>query len=144
MKAVRLREATCRNPEYDRRKNAQRVKDGLTSIPRTLKCPAGEIIDSPDGALLCLGSNPPLAPADEECRLAVLRLLNNPSRREQMIRLRLMYEKRSQLTKEGREYVEKVFEKHEDEINEDSPANQVVTKTKTTKSADPVTSKTAS
>jgi hypothetical protein len=130
MKAVRLRHATCRNPEYDRRVNAQRKADGLPAIPHTLACRKGEVIEHPDAAQLCLGTDPALAPADDACRDAVVRLLNSPARKAELQRLKRMFEVRAQLSKEGRAYIEKLFGKYADELNGETPAQTATSKTK--------------
>lgn len=111
MKAVRLRPARMPNPEWTKRNR---------SVPRWIEQEAGSTVESSDAPLLCIGRDPALAPADEECRLAVMKLLQNPKRRRELERLQQMYQMRSQLSEGARKYVEKLFEKHEAEINSDA------------------------
>jgi len=124
MKAIRLRDAKCRNPAYDRRKSARRVLEGGEPIPHTLECKAGEEVDTPDAWKLCLGADPLLAPADDECRAAVLKVLNSPGRKAELENLKLMYDKRDQLGADDRKYVEAIFSKHAAEIQGKTPAQK--------------------
>ena len=124
MKAIRLRDATCVNPEYNRKVNRQRVNDGLPPLPPVLQCKKGDIVEGDDVHLLCLGKNPALEPYDEECRAAVVRLLNRPGRKADMDRLKRMYDLREQLTPEKKKHVEEMFEKHGPELRGETPAQK--------------------
>jgi hypothetical protein len=134
MKAKRLRDAECRNPEYDRQLNKERVADGLPPIPHTLTVKKGEVLEIEHPGL-CLGPNPALEPADDECRAAVMRLLENPQRKQELQNLKRMYELREQLTPERRKYVEQMFEKHASEIHGDTPIQVTADKRKKPKTA---------
>jgi len=121
MKAKRLRDATCRNPEYDRRLNQQRKAEGLLPIPHTIAVKKGEIVEIQHPGL-CLGTNPAFEPADDECRAAVAKLLQSPLRKAELQNIKRSYELRKHLTPERRQYVEKLFATHAAEINGETPA----------------------
>jgi len=127
MKAKRLRDATCINPEYDRRLNKQRKAEGLEPIPHKIAVKKGEIVDNCHPGL-CLGSNPAFEPADDDCRKAVAKILTNPLRKAELDNLKRSYELRKHLTKERREYVESLFNNHASEIEGSTPAQAAVAK----------------
>jgi hypothetical protein len=129
MKAKRLRDAECRNPEYDRQLNKERVRDGLPPIPDTLTVKKGEVIEIEHPGL-CLGPAPMFEPADDECRQAVMKLLENPQRKKELANLKRMYELRSQLTPDRRKYVEQMFGKYTAEIHGETPAQVAADKRK--------------
>lgn len=124
MKARRLRPAKCRNPEYDRRLNQERVREGLEPIPHTLDCPKGQVVHDVS-PIMCLGTNPSFEPVDDEGRAAVVKALNSPGRQAELAHLRRLFEVKAQLTPERREYVEKLFAKHGAELNGETPAQAV-------------------
>ncbi|MCA9063420.1 MAG: hypothetical protein KDA96_10185 [Planctomycetaceae bacterium] len=116
MKAVRIRPGRSANPEWSRRRRNE--------VPRFITCPVGEVLTSDDAPLLCIGEDPACAPADEECREAVQELLNHPRRKREKERLVRMYEMRDRLSPAARKYVETIFERHQAEINEKTPAQR--------------------
>ncbi len=124
MKARRLRPAQCRNPEYDRRLNEQRVTEGLEPIPHTLDCPKGQVVHDVS-PIMCLGTNPAFEPVDDEGRAAVVKALNSPGRKAELKHLRRMFEVKSQLTPKRRKYVEDLFAKYGPELNGETPAQAV-------------------
>lgn len=67
MKAILIRESECENPEYDGAVAAACVEQQKPyNVPRTIKRPAGTMIDHPDSWQLC---NFGMAiPADDECQ----------------------------------------------------------------------------
>lgn len=81
MKATRLKPGQMVNPYYSAEvKRAAKSRGEAYDIPAFLNLPVGETVDDPDCWKLCVGEDPVMKPADDECREKVLSVMSEPKR----------------------------------------------------------------
>lgn len=138
MRAKLLVTVMRRNPEYNRRVNLDRVKQGLPQIPHMIEAKSGDIVDHPDCWRLCMGPEPLAAPADAECANRVLQELNSPARKVELEKIRTMHAMRKDLTtQESRDYVDGLYGTYADEINGHSPVREFAERVKAEANTEP-------
>lgn len=119
MKAVRLKEGQIVNPLFsaEARREAKANRQSY-DVPEFLALPVGEIVDDPDCWLLCIDSNPAMAPEDDECAAKVLAVMSSPARKEFLTRIKRLShpDVKKQLSKGEQEWIEAMVEVYETEL----------------------------
>lgn len=122
MKAKRIKPAESVNPLHDpMAAKLARKKGEKYTEPETLQHAVGEVVDDPNCWRLCLGSDPPLVPEDDECRKKVESFRNSP-RRQKFLRGLLNFfrnqELINQLSKDNQTVIRARIEAYEHELLE--------------------------
>lgn len=121
MKAKRLVPGQIVNPHFSHSKRREAIEQGQPyDVVPFLNLPAGEIVDDPDCWKLCIGDETVMAPADEECRQAVLNALGSPRRKTFIDNLRRQNhpEVRKQMSKGQLEWLDSMLESFGKEVAE--------------------------
>lgn len=121
MKAKRLVEGEIVNPSFSQADKADAQRRGEKyDVKPFLKLPKGEIIDDPECWRLCVGKGAPLAPADDECKERVLKIMSAEDRKDFLQTLvRLNHpEVRKQQSKSQLEWLDMMVEIYSDEMDE--------------------------
>jgi len=121
MKAVRLVQGEIVNPLFSQAEKSEVIAaGGKYDVPQFLKLPKGEIIDDPECWRLCVGKGAPLAPADDECKERVLKVMSAADRKDMLGNLiRLNHpDVRKQQSKNQLEWLDMMVEIYSDEMDE--------------------------
>jgi hypothetical protein len=121
MKAVRLVEGDIVNPIFSHADKAEASRRGEKyDVKQFLKLPKGELIDDPECWRLCVGKGAPLAPADDECKERVLRVMSASDRKDMLQTLiRLNHpDVRKQQSKGQLDWLDMMEEIYSDEMDE--------------------------
>lgn len=121
MKAKRLVPGEIGNPHYSEADKRAAKRNGVPYDTKPfLTLPVGEIVDDPDCWRLCVGSDPVMVPADDECKQAVLAKMNDAERKATLAKvIRLNHpDVRKQQTKEQLAWVDMMLEIYAQEIDE--------------------------
>jgi hypothetical protein len=121
MKAIRLVEGEIVNPLFSNADKAAAIARGEKyEVRQFLKLPKGEIVDDPECWRLCVGKGAPLAPADDECKERVLKVMSAADRKDFLQTLvRLNHpDVRKQQSKNQLEWLDMMVEIYSDEMDE--------------------------
>jgi hypothetical protein len=121
MKAKRLVEGEIVNPLFSNADKAAAIARGEKyEVRQFLKLPKGEIVDDPECWRLCVGKGAPLAPADDECKERVLKIMSAADRKDFLQTLvRLNHpDVRKQQSKNQLEWLDMMVEIYSDEMDE--------------------------
>jgi hypothetical protein len=112
MRAKRIKPGRSVHPEHTFRSDY--------AGPQFLERPVGEVVESKDAWMLCVGSNPVAVPADDECAKRVLRVMNSDRRKEFIAELRNLQSPTlfKQLSKAEQERVQHLAEVYAEELTD--------------------------
>lgn len=120
MKARRLVPGQIVNPFYSHdARRAARDRGEPYDVTPFLTLPKDEIVDDSDCWKLCIGDNAVMAPADDECRQAVLAAMGSEKRKKflQNLKRQNMPEIRRQMSKAQAEWLDVMIESYGSEID---------------------------
>jgi hypothetical protein len=126
VKATRIKVGQIVNPffSHDARRLAQ--QQGVAyDVKPFLDLPIGELVEDPDCWKLCIGDDPALKPADDECREKVLAVMGSEKRSKflQNLKRQNQAEVRKQMGKSQLEWLDSMLETYGREVAAlDAPA----------------------
>lgn len=119
MRAKRRVPGQIANPHFSSQAQQEASMAGkpYDTVP-FLTLPAGEIVDDPDCWRLCLDTDAPLVPYDDECRQAVLAAMNSKTRKAFLDNLRRQNhpEVRKQMSKGQIEWLDEMLQVYGAEV----------------------------
>ena len=120
MKATRLKVGEIVNPFYNVTAKAEaKARGQVYDVPPFLTLPIGELVEDPDCWKLCLGTDPVLKPADDECREKVLAAMGSEQRAKFLQNLKRQNhpDVRKQMGKTQLEWLDSMLETYGKEID---------------------------
>lgn len=126
MKATRIKVGQIVNPFFSHDARRRAAENGVPyDVKPFLDLPIGELVEEPDCWKLCIGDDPALKPADDECREKVLAVMGSEKRSKflQNLKRQNQAEVRKQMGKSQLEWLDSMLETYSREVAAlDAPA----------------------